>query len=101
MFKIGDVVMLRAGGPHMTVDLVPFPATGEVRCVWNSTDGAPHVYSYPVGALVAFKTDKELAEDRAKEDKMRADAKAAADKKAADDKAAADKAEAANKAAAH
>jgi len=43
--KVGDVVQLKSGGPHMTIDEVR--KDGDVRCVWFSGDKPEHAVFKP------------------------------------------------------
>ena len=38
-FKTGDIVILRSGGPSMTVKEYPDPDSPEVICQWFKKDG--------------------------------------------------------------
>lgn len=51
-FKVGDLVLLKSGGPLMTV----YNVTNEmVDCVWFTSNSAvtPSTYSFQTGALKA------------------------------------------------
>lgn len=39
-FEVGDIVVLRSGGPDMTVSAID--DSGQVRCWWVDGDGMTH-----------------------------------------------------------
>ena len=49
-FELGDIVVLRSGGPDMTVTHVDL-ITGHVRCWWVNSDGVTDDGSFPSQAL--------------------------------------------------
>lgn len=51
-FARGDVVMLKSGGPAMTVVGL---TKGMVECEWFDASAAPGARSYPATALVPWK----------------------------------------------
>ncbi|MGB0658896.1 MAG: DUF2158 domain-containing protein [Mangrovicoccus sp.] len=57
MFETGDVVVLKSGGPHMTVKKVEDDA---VRCVWFLNFGGSD--AKPAGATFEFAMLKKVEE---------------------------------------
>lgn len=48
-FKVGDVVVLKSGGPPMTIYRIM--SQGSVWCTWFDGSGKPTDKEYPVEAL--------------------------------------------------
>jgi len=49
-FEIGDVVILKSGGLHMTVASVA-AKDGIIWCQWHDANGKPRTWGYPAAAL--------------------------------------------------
>lgn len=57
-FKAGDVVKLKSGGPHMTVD--SYTASGKVVCVWfedGKSDDKTGTFAEPSIRLVSDESE--------------------------------------------
>lgn len=59
-YVVGDVVLLRSGGPLMTVTHDADVVNSSVQCTWFSTDGLVQVSRFIVSAIHKM-TDAELA----------------------------------------
>lgn len=54
-FKIGDVVMLNSGGPHMTVNAIDLEGKNVVRCMWFVDPGEPRYGTFPNESVILCK----------------------------------------------
>ena len=59
MFKDGDVIMLKSGGPPMTISEIDHK-TNTATCEWFDTDNKPHKAVFNVKTLKAFVPPKEI-----------------------------------------
>ena len=62
-FKIGDVVVLKSGGPDMTITSA---GDSTVRCKWFLQGGTPTWHDFPPDALK--KPDQSASDDMISED---------------------------------
>jgi uncharacterized protein YodC (DUF2158 family) len=52
IFKVGDVMQLKSGGPNMTVtEIHPEHLGGDLVCSWIDSQGKDHVQAYPAAVL--------------------------------------------------
>jgi uncharacterized protein YodC (DUF2158 family) len=51
MFQVGDIVILKSGGPKMTVCGVPSEHTSQCRCQWFDESGELQRSTFPPSAL--------------------------------------------------
>ena len=70
--KPGDVVLLKSGGPSMTVVSVD---EDEIGCVWTGDDGEPFRETFPPIALDPAESDREKDDDEDDEDDDEEDGK--------------------------
>lgn len=63
-FEIGEIVVLKSGGPYMTVSAID-PATQLLECIWFDEDELKHVDDFPKEVLetVIFEDEFEQEND--------------------------------------
>lgn len=89
-FKPGDVVLLRSGGPSMTVVAVD---EDEIKCVWIGEEGELFRESLPPVALDLVETDLEEDDEDGEDDDEHEDEQVKEGDDDADDVGELDKAE--------
>lgn len=50
-FKVGDVVLLRSGGPKMTITSLPSQHFSGILCEWFDRTGVPAQARFPAESL--------------------------------------------------
>jgi uncharacterized protein YodC (DUF2158 family) len=83
--KPGDVVLLKSGGPSMTVVSVD---EDEIRCIWIGDEGEPFRETFPPIALDMVETDLEKDDDEDDDDDDEEDDEVSDEHQGADDEGA-------------
>lgn len=63
MLKIGDVVMLKSGGPKMTVISLPSSHTSRHTCEWFDEGGELKRSPFPIDAIRIVSDSRSIKED--------------------------------------
>ena len=62
VFEIGDIVVLKSGGPYMTVSAVDL-TTQLLECIWFDEDELKHVDDFPKDVLESVEFEDDFEED--------------------------------------
>jgi uncharacterized protein YodC (DUF2158 family) len=68
--SLGDVVMLKSGGPLMTVDSIKTMIEGQISCCWIDESGEPHFELFC--SLTLKKAEADLSADSLRQSEFNA-----------------------------